>query len=92
MPSKSRRAAHGHATYRRRKVARREPSTSTVTDQSAQTAVSVQIKKAPALDVQLEDKRRHVMTTDMRRTFILGGILLITLIVVSLILRYTINV
>jgi len=92
MPSKSRRAAHGHTTYRSRKVARREPSTSTVTDQAARMAVPVQVKKESALDVQSEDKRRRVMTTDWRRTLILGGILLIALVVVSLILRYNFTV
>jgi len=92
MPSKSRRAAHGHTSSRRRKIVRREPSTSTVTDQAARMAVPVQAKKDAALDVQSEEKRRHIMTTDWRRTLILGGILIIALIVVSLILRYNFTV
>ena len=92
MPSKSRRATHGHATYRRRKMTRRELSASTETSQSAQSAAPAQVVKATAPGVQLADKRRHIMVADMRRTFILGGILMLALIAVSLILRYVITV
>jgi hypothetical protein len=92
MPGKSRRAAHGHATHRRRKIARSEPSTSAVTGQSARTAASVQVIKDSVPDVQLAAKQRHVLATDMRRTFILGGILVVALIAFSLVLRYVITI
>ena len=89
MPGKSRRAAHGRAAYRRKKVARRQPSTITSTDQAAPVSAPIQARKESTLDMQSEDKRYRAMTTDWRRTWIIGGMLLIALIVVSLILRYT---
>ena len=92
MPGKSRRAVHGRTSHRRKKAFRREPSTSIVTDQSAQMAAPIQAKKESSLDAQSEDKRYRANIADWRRTFILGGILIITLIVVSLILRYTFTV
>ena len=92
MPRKSSRADRGRATYRRKKVTGREPLTSASTDQTASMEAPILTKKQSALEAQSEDKRYSANIADWRRTLILGGSLLIVLIVVSLILRYTLEI
>ena len=90
MPDKSRRTAQ--AKYRRRQAARQRLIERTAAaPQPAQSDGTAKVTRATASEAQTSNTLRYSVGNELRKIGILGGSLIVILIVVSLILRYTIS-
>ncbi len=88
MPDKSRKTSQ--VKYRRKQAARQRLIDRTAaTPQSAQSEGTANVTRAAASEAQVSSKLRYSVGSEMRKITILGGSMIIILIVVSLILRYT---
>jgi hypothetical protein len=93
MPDKSRKAAHGHAKYHRRKATRQRLADRVASvPQPAQSETTAQATRATASVVQPSEAPHYFVTNELRKIGILGGTLIVILIVVSLILRYAVTI
>jgi preprotein translocase subunit SecF len=88
MPDKSRRTTE--ARYRRKKAARqRLVERAAVATQPAQSEGTAKVTRTAASEMQASNTLRYSVGNELRKIGILGGSLIVILIVVSLILRYT---
>jgi len=93
MPDKSRKAAHAHAKYRRKKAARQRLAERVAAfPQTAQPGATAQAARATTSEAQPSEAPRYFVTKELRNIAILGGALIVILIVVSLILRYAVTI
>ena len=88
MPDKSRRATQ--ARYRRKKAARqRLIERVAAAPQPARSEGIAKVTGTTASEVQVSSTLRYSVGNELRKIGILGGSLIVILIIVSLILRYT---
>ena len=88
MPDKSRRAAQ--ARYQRRKAARKRLIERVAAGpQPARSEGTAKVTVTAASEVQVSSTLRYSVGNELRKIGILGGGLIVILIVISIILRYT---
>jgi hypothetical protein len=88
MPDKSRKTSQ--AKFRKRQAARQRLIERTAAfPQSAQSEGTANVTRSTASEAQAPNTLRYSVGNELRKIGILGGIMIVILIVVSLILRYT---